>query len=83
MIDPITFEVLRHRLSTIVDEGAAVMRNVSDPPGLSCFDERPLHEFPSELLRFEQSLKSCGSLPLFVILNTMTPLFTLLVESAK
>src|SRR5207247_5663624 len=32
MIDPITFEVLRHRLATILDEGAAVMRNVSGSP---------------------------------------------------
>jgi N-methylhydantoinase B len=35
MIDPITFEVLRHRLSTIVDEGAAVMRNVSGSPSVA------------------------------------------------
>ena len=35
MIDPITFEVLRHRLATIVDEGAAVMRNVSGSPSVA------------------------------------------------
>jgi N-methylhydantoinase B len=35
MIDPITFEVLRHRLSTIVDEGAAVMRNISGSPSVA------------------------------------------------
>jgi N-methylhydantoinase B len=35
MIDPITFEVLRHRLSTIVDEGAAVLRNVSGSPSVA------------------------------------------------
>jgi N-methylhydantoinase B len=35
VIDPITFEVLRHRLSTIVDEGAAVMRNVSGSPSVA------------------------------------------------
>jgi N-methylhydantoinase B len=35
MIDPITFEVLRHRLSTIIDEGAAVMRNVSGSPSVA------------------------------------------------
>jgi N-methylhydantoinase B len=35
MIDPITFEVLRHRLSTIVDEGAAVMRKVSGSPSVA------------------------------------------------
>lgn len=34
MIDPITFEVLRHRLSTIVEEGAAVLRNVSGSPSV-------------------------------------------------
>ena len=35
MIDPVTFEVLRHRLSTIVEEGAAVLRNVSGSPSVS------------------------------------------------
>jgi N-methylhydantoinase B len=35
MIDPIAFEVLRHRLSTIVDEGATVMRNVSGSPSVA------------------------------------------------
>lgn len=35
MIDPITFEVLRHRLSTIVDEAAAVMRNISGSPSVA------------------------------------------------
>ena len=35
MIDPVTFEVLRHRLSTVVDEGAAVMRNVSGSPSVA------------------------------------------------
>ena len=35
MIDPITFEVLRHRLSTIVEEGAAVLRNVSGSPSVA------------------------------------------------
>jgi N-methylhydantoinase B len=35
MIDAITFEVLRHRLATIVDEGAAVMRNVSGSPSVA------------------------------------------------
>ena len=35
MIDPVTFEVLRHRLSTIVEEGAAVMRNVSGSPSVA------------------------------------------------
>jgi N-methylhydantoinase B len=29
VIDPVTFEVLRHRLSTIVEEGAAILRNIS------------------------------------------------------
>ena len=31
-VDPITFEVLRHRLSTIVDEAAHVLREVSGSP---------------------------------------------------
>ena len=35
MIDPVTFEVLRHRLSTIVEEGAAVLRNVSGSPSVA------------------------------------------------
>lgn len=35
MIDPITFEVLRHRLSTIVEEGAAVLRNISGSPSVA------------------------------------------------
>lgn len=35
MIDPITFEVLRHRLATIVEEGAAVLRNVSGSPSVA------------------------------------------------
>ena len=35
MIDPITFEVLRHRLSTIIEEGAAVLRNVSGSPSVA------------------------------------------------
>jgi N-methylhydantoinase B len=35
MIDPITFEVLRHRLATIVDEGAAVLRNISGSPSVA------------------------------------------------
>ncbi len=35
MIDPITFEVLRHRLSTIVDEAAAVLRNISGSPSVA------------------------------------------------
>ena len=35
MMDPITFEVLRHRLATIVDEGATVMRNVSGSPSVA------------------------------------------------
>ncbi|HEY5609014.1 MAG TPA: hydantoinase B/oxoprolinase family protein [Alphaproteobacteria bacterium] len=35
MIDPITFEVLRHRLATVVDEGAAVLRNVSGSPSVA------------------------------------------------
>lgn len=35
MIDPITFEVLRHRLVTVIDEGAAVLRNVSGSPSVA------------------------------------------------
>jgi len=35
MIDPVTFEVLRHRLSTVAEEGAAVLRNVSGSPSVA------------------------------------------------
>ncbi len=45
-------------------------------PGLICLVPRPVHEFASGWLRFEQSLKSCGRAPLFVILNTITPCLT-------
>ena len=58
-------------------------RSVFDWPGLICPDDLPVHELPSELLALEQSLKSCGNLPLLVILNTITPLFTELGDTAK
>ena len=32
MLDPITFEILRHRFMTIVREGAITLRNVSGSP---------------------------------------------------
>ncbi len=35
MVDPVTFEVLRHRLSTVAEEGAAVLRNVSGSPSVA------------------------------------------------
>ena len=34
-IDPITFEVLKHRLWAITEEGAATLRNVSGSPTVS------------------------------------------------
>lgn len=34
-VDPITFEVLRHRFGAIVEEGALVMRNVSGSPSVA------------------------------------------------
>src|SRR5262249_51911195 len=58
-------------------------RSVFDWPGLICPDDLPVHELPSELLALEQSLKSCGSLPLLVILNTMTPRSPLAGDTTK
>ena len=34
-LDPVTFEVLRHRFSSIAEEGALVLRNVSGSPSVA------------------------------------------------
>jgi len=35
MIDPVTFEILRHRFASLVEEGAIVLRNVSGSPSVA------------------------------------------------
>lgn len=35
IIDPVTFEVLRHRFGTLVEEGAVTLRNVSGSPSVA------------------------------------------------
>src|SRR4029450_10483346 len=47
------------------------------------FVDLPVQVFASGWLRFEHSLKSCGSAPLFVILNTMKTRFTGLGATTK